>query len=59
VENQVLRRGDKKIFSIGATFFKSEDNLFVFKAVKDSEFFMFYDFAPMYFQHIYKHIYEN
>jgi predicted cupin superfamily sugar epimerase len=39
----------------GAVYFMSADNLFVFKRVKVDEFFMFYDFAPLYF----KHLYEN
>lgn len=28
--------------------------MFIFKAVKDSEFFAFDEFAPKYFQHVYK-----
>jgi hypothetical protein len=31
----------------------------VFKAVKDSEFFMFTNFGPAYFEHMFKHSYEN
>lgn len=36
----------------GSTFFKSADNLFIFKAVKESEFFTFDEFAPKYFEHM-------
>jgi hypothetical protein len=58
----MLKEGNQVNFLIiilGATFFKSDDNLFIFKAVKDSEFFMFYNFAPGYFEHMFKHLYEN
>lgn len=33
----------------GSSFLKSADNLFIFKAIKESEFFMFDSFAPQYF----------
>ncbi|CAD8148894.1 unnamed protein product [Paramecium octaurelia] len=41
----------------GSTFFKSSDNLFIFKAVKESEFNMFESFAPKYFEHLYSNIF--
>ncbi|CAD8164994.1 unnamed protein product [Paramecium octaurelia] len=40
----------------GSTFYKSADNLFIFKAVKESEFSMFESFAPKYFEHLYSNI---
>ncbi|CAD8067473.1 unnamed protein product [Paramecium sonneborni] len=43
----------------GSTFFKSADNLFIFKAVKESEFNMFESFAPKYFEHIYSSIFAQ
>ncbi|CAD8155135.1 unnamed protein product [Paramecium pentaurelia] len=41
----------------GSTFYKSSDNLFIFKAVKESEFNMFESFAPKYFEHLYSNIF--
>ncbi|CAD8068266.1 unnamed protein product [Paramecium sonneborni] len=43
----------------GSTFFKSSDNLFIFKAVKESEFNMFESFAPKYFEYLYSNIFAQ
>jgi 1-phosphatidylinositol-3-phosphate 5-kinase len=43
----------------GASFFKSADELFVFKRVKESEFFMFDDFAPSYFEYSHRSVFQD
>lgn len=43
----------------GSTFYKSVDNLFIFKAIKESEFDMFESFAPKYFEYLYSNIFEQ
>jgi len=43
----------------GSDFFKSLDGLFIFKEVKESEFFMFDDSCPKYFEHMFKHTFEK